>query len=413
MMLIANAPDYGSLNALVHAASALVSTTIAIGALWWLRPTLSDIPEGIIKAGEVVFSGIGIALVWTQLSDLSASPAIIKWIEILAVGLLISLIALVIMTVGRIVLRYRDTPDEARVLGGLWLTSEARKVRDKFGGVQEAYEAFLYNHADLWSVPSRVVACILFLIFDLMAVVCGSVALTATAMLIMIYQVPKIYEFSVSPTAVEAKGTTTIRWRVSENATQVRLDPFDQVARQGARIETIAKDTDFRLTATNFWGNRNVEQSVTVHPSIPSSPPRPHKAATDRPPRFIDIIVEARTCSLIKNVVIRGEGWLETENEKDSEAESRAKCAVRVQREAKYEIFVTYAANESRPVRMTLNEQIIDENALAASTGGWNEPNQKEQSIGVWPVPSGENTLEFYAIHPIPHIQRIRFRLSS
>jgi hypothetical protein len=111
--------------------------------------------------------------------------------------------------------------------------------------------------------------------------------------------------------------------------------------------------------------------------------------------------------------VIRGAGWLEAENEKDSSAVSRAECSVQIEREAKYEIFITYAANDNWPVRVALNQHIIDDAALAASTGGWDEPNQKEQPMGVWPLNSGTNTVEFYREHPIPHIQRIRFRLSS
>lgn len=87
--------------------------------------------------------------------------------------------------------------------------------------------------------------------------------------------------------------------------------------------------------------------------------------------------MEARTCALVQNVVIRGAGWLETENEKDPDAVSCAECSVTFPREGKYEVFITYAAAES------------------------------------WPVNAGANTVEFYREHPIPHIQRIRFRPSS
>jgi hypothetical protein len=412
MTLLANGTDYGSLNALVHATSELVSATIAIIALWWLRPSLTDIPEGLIKAGEVVFTTVGIGLVWTQLSELWSSPALIKCIEILSIGLLISIVGLTTLSIGWTLLRNRDTQTEARVLGGLWLRPDARKVKDKFGGVQGVYEAFLYNAADTWSTTSRLAAHLLFLVFDLGVVVCGSVALASVAVLLLIYEVPKVHEFSVSPVSVEGNGTATIRWKVS-HASHVKLEPFGEVASEGARIETITKNTDFRLTATNSFGNRNIEQGVAVQ-ALVSSPSVPQRRPATRPQsRTTDIVIEARTCLLKRNVVIRGAGWLETENEKDLDAESLADCSVEVPRGGKYEIFVTYAANESWPVRVTLNQLIIDENALAAPTGGWDEPNQQERSLGVWAVSSGQNTLEFYRSHPIPHIQRIRFRLSS
>jgi hypothetical protein len=113
------------------------------------------------------------------------------------------------------------------------------------------------------------------------------------------------------------------------------------------------------------------------------------------------------------NVVIRGAGWLESENEKDPNQASRASCLVTFPHDGKYEAFITYAAEESWPVRVALNQHIEDDSALAAPTGGWGEPNQKEQPMGVWTVKAGANDVEFYQEHPISHIQRLRFRPSS
>jgi hypothetical protein len=69
-------------------------------------------------------------------------------------------------------------------------------------------------------------------------------------------------------------------------------------------------------------------------------------------------------------------------------------------RDGKYEVFITYAAADSWPVRVDLNQQIMHERALAAPTGGWDEPNQTEEPMGVWTVKAGTNEVGFYREHP-------------
>jgi hypothetical protein len=416
MMLAAEGSEYGALNGVVQTASAVVSAAIAIGALWWARPKLADVPEALVKSGEVVLTAIGIVLIWTRLSEPSSSPELTRWLVVLAIALSVALVVLVVLSIGCSLIRERHTPDAERVVGGFWLSTAGRNAVTTFGNRQEAYHSLQYNAGDTWPLPSRILAQGLFLIFDWVVAVSGSVALAGAAILVLIYQVPRIYEFSISPLSVETNGTATIHWKVSDNASKVQLDPFGQVATQGERPEQIVKNSEFKLTATNTFGSRSIEQGVAVHPPLPpeAPPPEPRKK-TKRPPapagaKPPDLIIEARTCSLIKNVVIRGAGWLESENENDPNAISRATCSKTFPTAAKYEVFITYAAAESWPVRVAFNQKIIDDSALAAPTGGWNEPNQKDQSMGVWSVNAGVNTVEFYREHPIPHIERIRFR---
>lgn len=415
MMLAAEGSDYGSLNGLVQAASAIVSAAIAIGVLWWARPKLADVPEALVKAGEVVLTAIGMILVWTQFSEPSSSPELIRWILILGGGFVFALIILVVISIGCALIRQKGTPDGEREIGGFWLSTEGRDAAAKFGGRQDGYRSLTYQADQMWPLASRVFAQGLFLILDWAVAVCGSVALAGVAMLLLIYQLPRIYEFSISPLSVETNGTATIHWKVSDNASKVELDPFGQVAKQGERPETIVQNIEFKLTATNTYGSRSIEQGVAVHPPPPKEPPPPppSKKTKRQPPpaaKPADLIIEARTCSLIQNVVIRGAGWLETENETNPNAVSRAACSMTFPVAARYEVFITYAAAESWPVRVAFNRKIIDDSALGAPTGGWNEPNQKEQRMGVWSIDAGANTVEFYREHPIPHIQRIRFR---
>jgi hypothetical protein len=89
----------------------------------------------------------------------------------------------------------------------------------------------------------------------------------------------------------------------------------------------------------------------------------------DVPPTPLDrsIYKEARDCDLIRGVVIRGDGWLQADG--DQEGVAIASCNI-----DSYEMFTQYASEGSRPVRVTLNKTIPQENALAATTGGWRIP---------------------------------------
>src|ERR1017187_2846288 len=221
MMPAAEGSNYGSLNGLVQAASAIVSAALAILGLWWVRPKLADVPDALVKAGEVVLTAIGIILVWTQLSEPSSSPALIRCVLILGGIFFFALIFLVGVNIGGELIRKKGTLEEEREIGGFWLSDEGRKAKPKFGGRQDLYSSFGYLPDQMWPLASRVLAQGLYVISDWVVAVCGSVALVGLAMLVLIYQVPSIYEFSISPLSLETNGTATIHWKVSDNASKV------------------------------------------------------------------------------------------------------------------------------------------------------------------------------------------------
>ncbi|MGD0890392.1 MAG: hypothetical protein ABR923_02575 [Terracidiphilus sp.] len=418
MILAAGTSEYGSLNGLVEAASALVSVVLTLVGLWWKRPMLADVPDALVKAGEVVLTAVGIALLWTQFSEFSAGRTLIQIVIRLAAGFAVSLLIVVALGIVCGLKRNVGTGSETTEVGGFWLTEIGRKAVETQGSKQDGYAACLYDPSQMWPLPSRLLAQGVFLVFDWAVAFTGSMGIAGAAILLMMYEVPRIVEFSVAPTSVEVNGAAMVHWGVSDNASKVELDPFGQVATSGDRPLTITKDETFRLTATNAFGTRSIEQGVMVHPPAEPKPaPKPDKNKGKKsavPPVISpDIVVEGRTCGLIEHVVIRGSGWLETDDESNSGSESRADCAAAFPAAGQYEMFVTYAAQDSRPVRVTLNQKILQENALAAVTGGWAESNELELSLGVVQVNAGANILEFFSRQPFPHIQRIRFRRSS
>lgn len=206
----------------------------------------------------------------------------------LGVGFAIALVILAGLSIGFGLIREEGTSDEEREVGGFWLSENGRNASVN-NTRQRAYHDLLYNPDDMWPRLSRVLAQGLFLIFDWVVAVCGSVALAGGAMLLLIYQVPRIYEFSISPLLVEINGTATIHWKVSDNASKVQLDPFGQVAAQGERPEQIVKNAQFKLTATNTFGSRSIEQGVTVYPPPPLEPRlhHPTKKPSDRRHRLM------------------------------------------------------------------------------------------------------------------------------
>ena len=205
-----------------------------------------------------------------------------------------------------------------------------------------------------------------------------------------------------------------MRWRVA-NAYKTTLDPLGDVVSQGQRTEQPARNTVYTLTAQNSYGKRGVQLGVYVKstPSPPKvEPPNTvskgkQKSSAPLPPPDRSIYKEARDCDLIRGVVIRGDGWLQSD--RDQEGIAIASCNIDFPKAGKYEMFARYASEGSRPVRVTLNNTILQENALAANTGGWADPNWVDLTMGMVNVQQGINTVKFFTEHYFPHIRRLRF----
>jgi len=415
--------DYGDLAPLVKATGWLVSSSWAVIFGWRGRsrkwaPVEEEIPGGVSRVGGLL-TAAALALLWfLAASDLSQG----RWLVWVVGGsALVTVLAFLANNFALTQLIY-DSRDAAgnpkKVVGGLWLTRNARHDRkqhdDTIEGVLEGNE---WNRDRVWSRPAQGLAKVLFLSMYLLFTVGGSAVLAAGAMILLAARQPYIAEFSVVPLEVTVGQPVNMQWRVA-NANKTNIDPFGAVVAQGQRTLEPDKNTVYTLTAENSYGTRGVQLGVFVKPSIAPVAPLPEEKkkagkgkqapaiATTTPPDR-GVVWEARDCNLIKGAVIRGEGWLQ--NETDEDGLAIASCDVNFARGGKYEMFIRYASVGSRPVRVTLNNTILQESALAASTAGWSDPNWVDYTMGVVAAKQGVNTIGFYTEHRFPHIQRLRF----
>jgi hypothetical protein len=186
------------------------------------------------------------------------------------------------------------------------------------------------------------------------------------------------------------------------------LEPGGTVPDSGDQSIMPLQDSVYRLTATNAFGSKAVLLGINVSEITPTKNQRPVKPLRGSKAEPFGLAVEARNCDLVKNTVIRGAGWLQTES--DADQSSTAQCDVHIPAAGNYELFIKYASDEMRPVRVTLNNYIIQEKALAATTGGWSDPNAIDQTLGVVKLNVGKNILQIYSEHALPHIQQVRFK---
>jgi hypothetical protein len=73
-----------------------------------------------------------------------------------------------------------------------------------------------------------------------------------------------------------------------------------------------------------------------------------------------------------------------------------------------YDLWIEYAAEESRPVDIALNGRVILSSALAQATGGWHIINQQLTRQCIVTLLEGRNTLRLERADIFPHIRTIR-----
>jgi outer membrane protein assembly factor BamB len=74
-----------------------------------------------------------------------------------------------------------------------------------------------------------------------------------------------------------------------------------------------------------------------------------------------------------------------------------------------YRLDLRYAAEESRPLKLSLNGKVIKERAAAEVTGDWYPPGQRVFSEGVFELRKGLNTLRLESAGFFPHLSLIAF----
>lgn len=76
--------------------------------------------------------------------------------------------------------------------------------------------------------------------------------------------------------------------------------------------------------------------------------------------------------------------------------------------EGEYELWIEYAADESRPVDILLNGRTVLTNALAGATGGWHLRNQQFSRQCTIHLSGGLNTLRLERSNVFPHVRTLR-----
>lgn len=393
---------YGDISPLVTAATSLLSAAWALtfgilGRRKWYPN--GEALQGLVTRISVVVAALGIANVYYTLSDPDRAGQLKGFLwpaSLVSVAALLLYIYFYSLLVHDRWLNVAHDPKAEKIIGGFPKTrvpSVAPTPEDQIWGSNRDPNL-------VWPTEARAKTRVLLTALYLLLIVAGTVGLTYGGATVIASRAPRIEEFSIVPARMNSGEVAMVRWRVV-NADDVHLKD-DAVASLGSLPIRPQSDSSYTLTAKNRFATRGILQSVVVNPSSPEgSPSRPGPSV---PPNAIAL--EARDCSLIENVVIRGEGWLQSEGPGPAEAQ----CIVTMARAGRYEIFVDYASPESRPVRIALNSTIIAENGLAATTGGAGELNRLDQSLGVQSVRSGANILQFRAEHPFPYIRRIRFQ---
>jgi hypothetical protein len=186
----------------------------------------------------------------------------------------------------------------------------------------------------------------------------------------------------------------------------VHLDPFpEDVPGQGHRPDKVTENRVYTLRASNKFGEQGSQLGVEMAAAQQPKPPVKSGGHAAPAPDPAEIVFEARDCSLEEDVVIRGDGWLQSENA--TPHFGKATCRVNLPQRGRYQMFVDYAADGSFPVQVVLNNELLQNFDLGSPSGGWNV--MRSAAFEVRALPGGVNTLVFTSEHLFPHIRRIRF----
>jgi peptidoglycan-associated lipoprotein len=90
---------------------------------------------------------------------------------------------------------------------------------------------------------------------------------------------PVVSAFEAEPSTIERGQSATLRWTVSGDTTDVRIEPgIGTVAKTGSRQVFPGNTTTYTLTVTGPGGNATSTATVTVTSPPPPPPPPPAKA---------------------------------------------------------------------------------------------------------------------------------------
>jgi hypothetical protein len=192
--MIADPAHYGSLGPVVEAAGWLVSSAAAIGFGWRRRAGFEPAEIDIPKAGPRVsglLASVTLAVLYSQFANSSSIPVldrVLGWASaITLVSLLIYGYLVSVYTYEKKVSQAPAPPSVHKVIGGFWLIPRARtQIREKGLTIQRYFAGCGYHEDEVWSPEARGIAKQVFLLAYLGLTVCGTNALSAAAILLLL-----------------------------------------------------------------------------------------------------------------------------------------------------------------------------------------------------------------------------------
>jgi len=347
-----------------------------------------------------------LAGVFFALTDLDVAGELKRYLLPTGVGCVIFLLTYVYfysVLVHKRWINQVDDPNSEKIIGGFPKSRLRPSTLSTTASIEEQIWGSGRNPDKVWPPEARAKARTVLALSYLLLVLSGTACLVLGGAFVIAARAPRIDEFTIAPTEIKLGQTALMQWRVV-NSDTVNLEPGGLIADRGSQtLQPTADIKAYKLSAKNKFATRSISQAVLVS----ATPPRRTVPSGSRPIASAGAIsLDARDCKLTNNIVVRGEGWLESEHEGLAEAD----CLVTLSRNGRYELFVDYSSPETRPVRVALNGKIIAENGLSAPTGGFEDANRLDQSLGVHTTQAGANVLQFHSEHPFPHIWRIRFQ---
>jgi hypothetical protein len=190
MLLASN--DFGPLRNLVGTVGSIVAAGAAIGLAWRGRtkwePSEEDISKGPQKVGGLV-AAVMIVLIWSRINDrdhigllvrLAVGLALVSVVTLLLYGFLVAMQTYYVLQALK-----ADEPIKRNIIGGFWLTDEAKKSqRRKKVTTQALLAGAAYDPDVLWSRASRGLAKMFFVLCYLGLTVSGTLALTCAATIV-------------------------------------------------------------------------------------------------------------------------------------------------------------------------------------------------------------------------------------
>lgn len=194
-LLAKGADDAGPLAPVVVGAGWLISAAAAIGFAWrgktrW-EPAEEDLSRGPAKVSSLIFAVV-LGLLWVLIGRTDGPRTALVWIAGIGAG--VALLSLIVYAILIAVYVYdletstgHNTSEKTKIVGGFWLTKSARahlKARPELTQ-QDELKGSAYKPDNVWPRLSRALAKAAFTLSYMALTLSGSIALAATAMLLI------------------------------------------------------------------------------------------------------------------------------------------------------------------------------------------------------------------------------------